>query len=67
MKEEDFNKCKEAMEEAGRDIMEERPDFCFGEWAGESTSEIIYMVTGYDIEDFTQEEVEELVDTFLEG
>ena len=53
------------METLGNEILSERPDFCMGEWAGESAGEIVRSVTGCDENDFTQEEFEELIDAFF--
>jgi TRAP-type C4-dicarboxylate transport system substrate-binding protein len=54
------------MKEAGAEMMKERNgEFFFGEWAGESETEIIESVTGLDMDDLSPEDVDELCDAFL--
>jgi hypothetical protein len=54
------------MKEAGAEMMKERNgEFSFGEWAGESETEIIENVTGLDMDDLSPEDVDALCDAFL--
>jgi hypothetical protein len=54
------------MRGAGVIMRDERgDDFSFGEWAGESEKEIIESVTGLDMDDLSDEDVDELCDAFL--
>jgi DNA-directed RNA polymerase len=54
------------MKESGAEMMKERNgEFSFGEWAGESETEIIENVTGMYMGDLSPEEVDELCDAFL--
>jgi len=54
------------MKKAGEEMMEERGgEFSFGEWAGESQSEILEYVTGWHEDDFTVDELDELYNAYL--
>ncbi len=66
MNKKEHAKALKEMKEAGEEMMEERGgEFSFGEWAGESEREIIESVTGFPLEDFTDEQVSELADVYL--
>lgn len=67
MTKKEFGKSVFAMRKAGRAMRDEREDFSFGEWAGESEREVIESVTGHELESFTTEQVDELLEVFLIG
>jgi hypothetical protein len=52
---------------AGEVMLDQRPDFSFGEWAGESDCEIVEAVTGLCFHELTNEQQAELIDIYLKG
>lgn len=62
----EYRSALSAMRKAGKEMMKERNgEFSFGEWAGESDREIIYIETGLDMDDLSEDESSELLDAFL--
>lgn len=62
-----WNAAAREMACAGEAMLDERPDFSFGEWAGESDCEIVESVTGLCFHELTNEQQEELLDIYLKG
>jgi len=55
-----------AMKREGKLMMRKRSgEFSFGEWAGESEREIIENVTGFSLEEFSDEDVDNLLNIYL--
>ena len=66
MTKKDWVKAVGDMKREGRAMAKERGDgFSFGEWAGESQPEILESVTGWDEDDFTSDELDELYNAYL--
>jgi hypothetical protein len=66
MTEKEYRKALSAMKRAGKEMAEERNgEFSFGEWAGESEREMIESITGYDMDDYTLDQQDELCEVFL--
>jgi hypothetical protein len=54
------------MKREGKLMMKERHgEFSFGEWAEESDREIIENVTGFSLEEFSDDEVDNLLNIYL--
>lgn len=53
------------MRGAGVEVIRERGEFNFGEWAGETERDMIEAVTGLCYAELTDDEVDDLCDAFL--
>lgn len=66
MTKKDYRKALADMKREGKEMMKERDgEFNFGEWAGESQPEILEMVTGWNEDDFTPDDLDELYNAYL--
>ena len=64
--EKEVKEAIESMREAGVIMRDERgDDFSFGEWAGESEKEIIERETGFSMDDFSDDDIDEMLDAYL--
>lgn len=65
MTKKEYGKALAEMKREGKAMLKVRPDFSFGEWAGESDREMIESITGYEMESFTDWQIDKLLDGFL--
>jgi broad specificity phosphatase PhoE len=61
-----YKKALADMKREGKIMQKERGgEFSFGEWAGESQSEVLEYVTGWSEEDFDEYQLDELYSAYL--